>query len=307
MDSRAGFVFLAAFSIAIASKDGFPHWGYKESDYGPGDWGKVAPPCSGQLQSPINIVSSLAEVNTTHNDLVVNFDNMDGTVTGFLINNGHAPKVIVDNNQGGATVTGGPLGQNMFILQQFHFHFGCNSSAGSEHTLDGKTFASEMHLVFYNSVYKSFQVASSKPDGLAVIGVFLQVDGGFSKWMEYIAVSLRNIKTANEVNYNLGDSIALSKLVPELASKNAPYYAYKGSLTTPPCYESVQWIVMKNPISVTESQLEMMRLLTTPNGTPMCNNFRPVRPLNGRKLIKWSPKQAKLPGRLRFQGIRLYH
>lgn len=32
-----------------------------------------------------------------------------------------------------------------------------------------------MHLVFYNSVYKSFQVASSKPDGLAVIGVFLQV------------------------------------------------------------------------------------------------------------------------------------
>ena len=58
-----------------------------------------------------------------------------------------------------------------------------------------------------------------------------------------------------EVNYNLGDSITLSKLVPELASKNAPYYAYKGSLTTPPCYESVQWIVMKNPISVTESQV----------------------------------------------------
>ena len=58
-----------------------------------------------------------------------------------------------------------------------------------------------------------------------------------------------------EVNYNLGDSIALSKLVPELASKNAPYYAYKGSLTTPPCYESVQWIVMKNPISLTESQV----------------------------------------------------
>ena len=58
-----------------------------------------------------------------------------------------------------------------------------------------------------------------------------------------------------EMNYNLGDNIALSKLVPELASENAPYYAYKGSLTTPPCYESVQWIVMKTPISVTESQV----------------------------------------------------
>ena len=76
---------------------------------------------------------------------------MDGAVTGYLINNGHAPKVVVDNNQGGATVTGGPLGQNMFILQQFHLHFGCNSSAGSEHTIDGKTFASEVGILIYIS------------------------------------------------------------------------------------------------------------------------------------------------------------
>ena len=39
----------------------------------------------------------------------------------------------------------------MFVLQQFHFHFGCNSSAGSEHTLDGKTFASEVGMLIYSS------------------------------------------------------------------------------------------------------------------------------------------------------------
>lgn len=76
---------------------------------------------------------------------------MDGAVTGYLINNGHAPKMVVDKNQGGATVTGGPLGKNMFILQQFHFHFGCNSSSGSEHTFDGKTFASEVGRLIYIS------------------------------------------------------------------------------------------------------------------------------------------------------------
>lgn len=32
-----------------------------------------------------------------------------------------------------------------------------------------------MHLVFYNSIYESFQKAVSKHDGLAVVGVFLQV------------------------------------------------------------------------------------------------------------------------------------
>lgn len=32
-----------------------------------------------------------------------------------------------------------------------------------------------MHLVFYNNLYGSFQEAASKTDGLAVVGVFLQV------------------------------------------------------------------------------------------------------------------------------------
>ena len=32
-----------------------------------------------------------------------------------------------------------------------------------------------MHLVFYNSLYETFQKAVSKRDGLAVVGVFLQV------------------------------------------------------------------------------------------------------------------------------------
>ena len=57
------------------------------------------------------------------------------------------------------------------------------------------------------------------------------------------------------IRYHLGDSIPLASLIPDLASVNAPYFTYKGSLTTPPCYESVQWIVLENPISVTESQV----------------------------------------------------
>ena len=57
------------------------------------------------------------------------------------------------------------------------------------------------------------------------------------------------------IRYHLGDSIPLASLIPDLASVNAPYFTYKGSLTTPPCYESVQWIVLENPISITESQV----------------------------------------------------
>ena len=61
------------------------------------------------------------------------------------------------------------------------------------------------------------------------------------------------------IRYHLGDSIPLANLIPDLASVNAPYFTYKGSLTTPPCYESVQWIVLENPISVTESQVSLIK------------------------------------------------
>ena len=37
------------------------------------------------------------------------------------------------------------------------------------------------------------------------------------------------------------------------------YYSYKGSLTTPPCSESVTWIVMEEPVQVSQDQLDAFR------------------------------------------------
>ena len=48
-------------------------------------------------------------------------------------------------------ISGGPL-EGKYRLEQFHFHWGSNSSKGSEHTLNGYTYASE--VCFYLHVYK---------------------------------------------------------------------------------------------------------------------------------------------------------
>ena len=60
---------------------------------------------------------------------------------------------------------------NSYNVEQLHFHWGNNSNEGSEHEIDGKSYPLEMHLVHYNSKYKSVSeaVEDNKRDGLAVV------------------------------------------------------------------------------------------------------------------------------------------
>lgn len=73
-------------------------------------------------------------------------------------------------------LTGGPLGTDLYKLEQFHSHWGCTDDKGSEHTVDGISYAGELHLVHWNTTkYETFAKAASAPDGLAVLGVFFEV------------------------------------------------------------------------------------------------------------------------------------
>lgn len=40
-----------------------------------------------------------------------------------------------------------------------------------------------------------------------------------------------------------------------LPAKKTEFYRYNGSLTTPDCYESVQWTVFSNPIEISAAQV----------------------------------------------------
>ena len=64
------------------------------------------------------------------------------------------------------------------------------------------------------------------------------------------------------------------------------YYSYSGSLTTPPCFETVTWLVMKDVSTVSEAQLQALREIYQSDGsTPITINYRPVQPINGRAVF----------------------
>ena len=62
-----------------------------------------------------------------------------------------------------------------YELWQFHAHWGNEDGHGSEHTVDGKNYAAELHLVHWNKKYGTPDTAVDKPDGLAVLGLLIEV------------------------------------------------------------------------------------------------------------------------------------
>ncbi|XP_031572161.1 uncharacterized protein LOC116306277 [Actinia tenebrosa] len=264
-------------------------WGYGKTNgevYGPSDWGHVSEDCNGRAQSPVNIVRD--EVKDDDDDdnslrpLRVNFQYVSGTVKGTLVNNGHSPTFNVE--KGGASVIN-PVNGQKYVLAQFHFHFGCTDDVGSEHTIDGKSYPGELHLVFYNAKYDHISTAATKSDGLTVIGVFLNKSYfGLDYSMYKLTRSIRKIKAEGA---KVSIYVKLERLIRGLSSGSRSYYTYKGSLTTPGCYESVRWVVLKSPISVNQNDLNIFRSLQATHGYhhgKMCNNYRPTLPLNGRKV-----------------------
>ncbi|KAF0043092.1 hypothetical protein F2P81_004429 [Scophthalmus maximus] len=233
------------------------HWGYGKED-GPSIWHKNYPVAQGNQQSPIDIVPHQASHDPNLGPIVLNYDQCTSI---NISNNGHSVVVEFDDLDDRSVIQGGPL-DNPYRLKQFHFHWGGKGCRGSEHTVEGCSYASELHLVHWNAVkYKTFGEAASAPDGLAVLGIFL--DGSVTDFKGF------NPKC--------------------LLPSSLHYWTYPGSLTTPPLHESVIWIVLKEPITVSDKQVGKFRMLLfsgeeEDQRTRMENNFRPPQPLKGRKV-----------------------
>jgi len=226
------------------------HWGYSDSDetVGPPAWGSLPNDsvCGiGKEQSPIDLPSS-AKLNSSLAAPV--FHNQPSAVT--ILNNGHTVQV---NLQPGNTIT---LNGQTYKLAQFHFH------APSEHTVDGKHFPMEIHMVYLNE--------KDKP--ALVVGLLVQ-PGGENQALDAVLSHMpqkegENIATPG-LTVNVGDFLPASRT----------YWHYSGSLTTPPCSEGLKWFVMQTPISLSTEQVAAFSSIPH-----MDHTNRPVQSLDARQV-----------------------
>jgi carbonic anhydrase len=222
------------------------HWSYHGTT-GPTHWGTLEPEYAtcdtGTRQSPINIPAVQRSVMSA---LVGTYP----AVSGPLFNNGHTVQMDVGP---GAEVT---IDGRRYVLSEFHFHH------PSEHTVQGRRYAAEVHMVHRDST-----------GAVAVLGTFITAGERDSAWTPLLAaLPHRRGDTAS-----FSGPVDLARLfhVRDLAAERVR--TYPGSLTTPPCSQGVTWLVRETPIYLSPAQIARIR-------AAMHTNARPVQSRHGRQV-----------------------
>jgi carbonic anhydrase len=221
------------------------HWSYS-GETGPENWASLDPAnlaCrNGKRQSPIDIRDGIKV-----NQEALDFDYK----TSFfrIVDNGHTIQVSY-----GAGSRLSVMGKRYELLQ-FHFH------SPSEERIEGRNYDMVMHMVHRDV-----------EGNLAVVAVLLQE----GKPNPLIQTLWNNLPLERNQEYMPNQSIAIADILPA----NRDYYAYMGSLTTPPCTEGVLWLVLKQPVELSREQIAVFHRFHA-------GNARPIQPANGR-IIKES-------------------
>ena len=116
----------------------------------------------------------------------------------------------------------------------------------------------------FNTKYSNVSdaVASGETDALMVIGQFLKLDttaaeknsvvkaiGGLIGDIRRAESAAAAVAQAKYIKVKLGDMISLDK----------GFYTYAGGLTTPTCNAIVTWVVMANPVLMSNETMTKVR------------------------------------------------
>ena len=244
MDRRHALKALAGLALCpLCASVGFAaeghHWSY-EGETGPAHWGDMDAAnkvCSvGSQQSPLDIGST---VKAQLPALKIAW----GKKADTILNNGHT----IQLNFGQGSTLG--VGKDSYTLLQYHFHH------PSEHLIGGKNYPMEVHFVHRNAA-----------GALAVVGVLMTAGKANAAFKKIVATMPAHEGPAVKADGGIDPNALLPK--------DRAYYRYSGSLTTPPCSEVVNWLLLRAPIEVAKADIDAFAKLYPMNARPVQKDNR---------------------------------
>ena len=195
---------------------------------------------TGRLQSPINITSTQKQRLPA-----LEFKYLSSPLV--LANDGHTLRIRLNNH--------GQLkfGKQIYSLSQVHFH----TPAGDQ--IAGETFPMGAHFL-----HKS---ASGQLLALVVLFRLGAPNNTFDMLLSNIPKKVGTNQAIKNMSINVNDLLPVSK----------GYYRFMGSLTSTPCTEGVEWVILKEPIAISAEQLVIYKKSFSDNArAPQAINQRPI-------------------------------
>ena len=190
--------------------------------------------CGGSKQSPINIVPADAKDDP---DLKLDLSDIPTLKKVTVATKDHAVQVNQKEDETNTLQFFNTEGkQTEYEFLQFHFH------SPSEHTIDGKRYDAEVHFVHLAD-------GGSK---LLVVGVIFDTSVD-EEWPGDDFLDDFDWENLGKEEVTIASKFFLN----ELPTKG--FYHYEGSLTTPPCSETVNWFVMKSVQYIHPDDLSYMQ------------------------------------------------
>ncbi|NXL80554.1 CAH14 anhydrase, partial [Leptocoma aspasia] len=264
--------------------------------HGQQHWHEGHPECGGRAQSPIDIATARAQPDPSLPPLRPEGYEHPESPQLSLANNGHTG----ERRRGGqpgcprcvpallspcpSAVLALPPSLRLrglphtFAAVQLHFHWGRpGHAAGAEHLLDGHRAPAEVPggPGISSKMASATQVRRGRGEPQIPLPARPQLLPPTGQAVAIPSFSIRDLLPAH-----------LDR-----------YYRYNGSLTTPPCFQSVLWTLFPQPVRISRAQLEQLQgsLYSTEEDEPeepqlLVDNFRAPQELNQRLVLSSFPR-----------------
>ncbi|XP_075972055.1 carbonic anhydrase 1-like [Anticarsia gemmatalis] len=245
-------------------------WSYRDQ----WKWHKVYPNCGGRSQSPVNLPTDAVIKSRSGRALL--FENFDVIPKDMTLMRDGRRVVLIGNweTTERPLIYGGAVHSRRYLFDSIAFHW------PSEHTAGGLQYPMETQVFFTSAEYKDLNDALTATNDLQAILAISSLHKFTGNKNKMIRRVLEVAKSSRAYNHSFPPT-AISQFNPPFKE----YAIYHGSLTFPPCTESVVWMIRARTMAIDRDLAEDAMSFLSPDTIPRHLYYRNIQPLNDRRVL----------------------